>query len=283
MKEFHIITVGTSIITNAQRQKVAGLTGNEKVADERFWEEKIDNPNFIKKLVEFVKEDPKSHSAEMNTFLRATEKKKIEDISVYFVSTRTKIGELCKVVLEEFLKEKKYNLFTGFEVSGYFWESAYFDEKFAKDSFKRDISELVDRLIYLAIKKKEEGFKVYFNPTGGLKAHVIVCALAGFLTNSEIYYMNEEFKDIVFLPFLLYLPKGKELEVLNILSDKVPKSGKEAKTLVKKYENEIYRLKTYGFIEINEDERGRPFRIRITNKGKFLFEELKGAKNVSFK
>ncbi|MCD6408187.1 putative CRISPR-associated protein [bacterium] len=283
MKEFHIITVGTSIITNAQRRKIVGLAGNEKVADERFWEEKIDNPNFIEKLVEFVKENPKSHSAEMNTFLRVTEKKKNQDISVYFVSTRTKIGELCKVVLEKFLKEKKYNLFTGFEISGYFWESAYFNEKFAKDSFKRDISALVDRLMYLANKKKEEGFKVYFNPTGGLKAHVIACALAGFLTNSEIYYMNEEFKDIVFLPFLLYLPKGKELEVLNILSNKILKSGEEAKAFVKKYKNEIYRLKTYGFIEIDEDEGGRAFRVRITNKGKFLFEELKGAKNGSFK
>ncbi len=278
MKEFHIITVGTSIITNAQKQKIAGLTGEEKTADEKFWEGKIDDPDFIRKLVEFVKEDPKSYSAEMNTFLRVAERKKAEDISVYFVSTRTKIGELCKVILEEFLKEKGYNLFTGFEVSGYFWESAYFDEKFAKDSFKKDISQLVDRLIYLANKKKKEGFRVYFNPTGGLKAHVIACALAGFLTNSEIYYMNEEFKDIVFLPFLLYLPKGKELEVLDALSDQVSRRGKEAESFIEKYENEIARLKIYGFVEINESKDSKLFKIRITNKGKFLLEELKGVK-----
>jgi len=279
MKEFHIITVGTSIITNAQKQKIAGLTGEEKTADEKFWEGKIDDPDFIRKLVEFVKKDPKSYSAEMNTFLRVAEKKKAkaEDISIYFVSTRTKIGELCKVILEEFLKEKGYNLFTGFEV-GYFWESAYFDEKFAKDSFKKDISQLVDRLIYLANKKKKEGFRVYFNPTGGLKAHVIACALAGFLTNSEIYYMNEEFKDIVFLPFLLYLPKGKELEVLDALSDQVSRRGKEAESFIEKYENEIARLKIYGFVEINESKDSKLFKIRITNKGKFLLEELKGVK-----
>ena len=278
MKEFHIITVGTSIITNAQKQKIAGLTGEEKTADEKFWEGKIDDPDFIRKLVEFVKKDPKSYSAEMNTFLRVAEKKKAEDISIYFVSTRTKIGELCKVILEEFLKEKGYNLFTGFEVSGYFWESAYFDEKFAKDSFKKDISQLVDRLIYLANKKKKEGFRIYFNPTGGLKAHVIACALAGFLTNSEIYYMNEEFKDIVFLPFLLYLPKGKELEVLDALSDQVSRRGKEAESFIEKYENEIARLKIYGFVEINESKDSKLFKIRITNKGKFLLEELKGVK-----
>ena len=54
---------------------------------------------------------------------------------------------------------------------------------------------------------------------------------------------------------------------------------KKQRLSLKKYKNEIYRLETYGFIEIDKDESDRPFRIRITNKGKFLFEELKGAKN----
>jgi len=40
-KEFHIITVGASIISNAQKQKIAGLTGKEKVSDENFWKEKF--------------------------------------------------------------------------------------------------------------------------------------------------------------------------------------------------------------------------------------------------
>ena len=275
-KEFHIITVGASIISNAQKQKIAGLTGEEKVSDEKFWKEKLDDSKFINELVQFLNTDPKRNSAELNTFLRVVENKDPKNINVYLVSTKTKIGELCKIVLERFLKECKYTIFTGVEISGYFWESTVYDETFAKDEFKRDISELLDRLIYLAIKKKEEGFKVYFNPTGGLKAHVIACALAGFLTGCEVYYMHEEFKDVVNLPLLFYLPKGKEVELLQLLSDKKPRSGKEFKDLKTQYENEIKRLEIYGLVEVEKDEFGQEFRIKITNKGKLIVDELVG-------
>jgi len=278
MKEFHIITVGTSIITNAQKKKVAGLTGNERVSDEEFWEKKMENENFINALTKFLKSSPMENSAEMNTFLRVVKDKKPEDISVYLISTKTKIGEICKIVLQNFLKENNYNLFTGIEISGYFWESSYFKEEFAQNEFKRDISEMLDRLIYIALRKKKEGFKVFFNPTGGLKAHVISCAIAGFLTNSEVYYMNEEFKDVVFLPFLLYLPKGKEIEVLNKLSDKRPKSGKEYEEMESEYPEEIERLETYGLVEREENEAGKFYRIKITNKGIFWLNQLEKKK-----
>ena len=98
-KEFHIITVGASIISNAQKQKIAGLTGEEKVSDENFWKEKIDDFKFINELVQFLKTDPKRNSAELNTFLRVAENKDPKNINVYLVSTKTKIGELCKLSL----------------------------------------------------------------------------------------------------------------------------------------------------------------------------------------
>ncbi len=55
----------------------------------------------------------------------------------------------------------------------------------------------------------KDGYIVYFNPTGGFKAHVIATALAGFLVGAQVYYMHEEFKDLVYIPRLFYLPKGK--------------------------------------------------------------------------
>lgn len=274
MKEFHIITIGASIITNAQKNKVAGLTGSEKVSDEKLWQSKLKDTKFLNEIKNFLSSNPKQNSAELNTFLRLVDGKEPENISIYLISTKTAIGEICRITLENYLKDRGYELYTGKEVSGYFWESSLFDEEYAKDSFKKDIVELLDRLIYLATKKKEEGYKVYFNPTGGLKAHVMTSAIAGFLTNSEVYYMNEEFNEVVFLPPLLYLPKGKELQLLQELSDKVLVSGKKFKDVEKEFSEEIERLSLYGLIEVEEDKFGKVFRMRITDKGLFIWKEL---------
>jgi len=274
-KEFHIVTVGTSIITNAQKAKIAGLKGNEKMGDEDFWKSKLEDRGFLREIILWVKDNPKGASAELNTLLRKVEGKDYDKIGIYLVATKTSVGEICKVILETVLKDWGFKLFTGREISGYFAEASKYDEKYAEDEFKKGISSILDTLIYLAKKKKEEGYKVYFNPTGGLKAHVITCALGGFLTGCEVYYMHEEFKDVVSLPLLFYLPKGREMELLSLLSDKKPRSGEEFKKLLEKYEEEIERLEIYGLVEVEKDDTNKPFRIKITNKGKLIVEELK--------
>lgn len=275
-KEFHIISSGVSIITNAQKNGL--IPKDKKIADEDFWKQLLDNPKEINQLKEFVKSDPRSYSAELNTFLRVTEGKDPRYIEIYLFGTKTSSNELCRRVLESYLKDNGFKLYTPIEVSGYFWESKYYDDKHALDEFKKGISELLDRLIYLARKKMEEGYKVYFNPTGGLKAHVIATALAAFLVNAEVYYMNEEFNQLVILPSIFYLPKGKELEILRKLVLSVVVSGKEAEDLYKDASDEIERLCTYGLIAKEIDEFNRIYRIKLTSKGKFIIEKLGGLK-----
>lgn len=272
MKEFHIISSGVSILTNAQR--AGKLPQDKRIADEDYWGILLQNPSEINKLKEFIKLDPYKNSAELNTFLRVVKDKNPEEIEVYLFGTKTNSNELCRRVIEAYLKELGFKLYTPIEVSGYFWE-ARFDEKYAIDEFKRGISELLDRLIYLAKRKKEEGYKVYFNPTGGLKAHVITTALAAFLVDAEVYYMNEEFNEVVFLPPLFYLPKGREVDILRKLNELALLSGKDAEKLYLEALNEIERLSTYGLITVDQDEFNRIYRIKITAKGKLLNEKLK--------
>ena len=271
MKEFHIISTGISLITNAQRKNI--IPSDIKIADENKWKELLENPQIIEKLKGFIKENPKQSCAELNTFLRVIENKNYNDIEVYLFGTNTNSNELSRRAIENYLKEIGVKLYNPYEVSGYFFE-AQFDEKYARDEFKKGIVELLDRLISIASKKINEGYNVYFNPTGGLKAHVITCALAGFLLNCDIYYMNEEFNEVVFLPKLFYLPKGKEIELLKIFKNKEPISGEEFKNLYEKYKDETQRLSLYGLIEIEKDIYDKPYRIRITNKGYFILKAL---------
>ncbi|MEO0113636.1 MAG: putative CRISPR-associated protein [candidate division WOR-3 bacterium] len=272
MKEFHIISSGVSLLLNAQKKGILYSVG---FSDESYWQEILNNPQEIENLYEFLKGSPKENSAELNTFLRVVENKNPQDIEVYLFGTKTASNELCRRVLERFLKDKGYTIYTPYEVSGYFWESAKFNEDCAKDEFQKGIAELLDRLIYLAKKKIEEGYYVYFNPTGGFKAHVIATALAGFLLNCDIYYMNEEFNRVVFLPPLFYLPKGREIKLLEILKDKMPRSGSHYKELIKTYPEEVERLEIYQLVQREKDERGKDFRIRITDKGLLILEKIK--------
>lgn len=168
------------------------------------------------------------------------------------------------------MKEIQFTIYSPKEVSGYFLESEKYSEEYAREEFLKDTSLLIDRLIYLAEKKKQEGYKVVFNPTGGLKAHVIACAVSGFLTNCPVYYIHEEFNDVIKLPPGFYLPKGKELELLELLKDKKPISGYEYQKIEDEYSDEIERLELYGLLEREKDDAGKYFRTRITNRGHYL-------------
>ncbi|MGC9109570.1 MAG: hypothetical protein ACP5HI_04920, partial [Caldimicrobium sp.] len=79
-------------------------------------------------------------------------------------------------------------------------------------------------------------------------------------------------------PPLFYIPKGKEIELLKILADKRPRSGRECKEIFEKYGEEIERLILYGLIEEEKDDTGRIFRIKITNKGELIVREFQERK-----
>ncbi|MCS7279514.1 MAG: putative CRISPR-associated protein [Thermodesulfobacteriaceae bacterium] len=271
-KEFHIISTGVSILTNAMHRKIIP---EKKIIEEDFWKSCLDDQGIIAKLKTMVSEDPFKTSAELNTFLRVVAGKDPSKIEVYLFGTRTHSNELCRRVLESFLKDRGYIIYTPFEVSGYFWEAKFYDDKFAVDEFKKGISELLDRLITISRRKIDEGYEIYFNPTGGLKAHVIVSALAGFLVNANIYYMNEEFNKVVFMPPLFYLPKGEEINILEKLNQSGQISGKEAEDLYLKKSEEIERLSIYGLLELSWDEiQQKVYRLRITSKGKVILKKL---------
>lgn len=271
-KEFHIICSGVSIIKNAQKEEK--IPANVKISDESYWRSLLDNPTEIEKIKQFVEEDPYKNSAELNTFLRVVEGKAPENIEVYLFGTNTSSNELCRRVIEAILKSRNYRLYTPHDFSGYFWEASMYDVKYAIDEFKRGISDLLDKLIYLALRKKEEGYKVYFNPTAGFKSHVIATAIAANLVNAEAYYMNEEFNEIVFLPKLFYLPKGREIELLKILGSKGRVEGPEMEKIMESYKDEIERLLIYGMIEKETKELGEEHKLQITNKGRLFLAEL---------
>ncbi len=269
MKEFHIINVGNSLLENFKKSQQSAkwnITHISPGMDEE-WKKYLDTPAFLQDILNFLNLSPKENSAELNTFLRMTNGKDPQNIHVYLFGTRTKSNEICRITIERYLKECGFIMFTPKEISGYFFEEKNYDPQYAKNEFEKDISNMLDRVLYLIKKKREEGFRVFVNPTGGFKAHVIACAIGGILLDATVYYMHEEFKDVIIIPPLFYLPKGREIDILNLLKDKKPISGKEYKDIEKNYLNEIERLEIYGLVEREKDDTGEFYRIKITNKG----------------
>ncbi|MEN3039351.1 MAG: putative CRISPR-associated protein [Candidatus Kryptonium sp.] len=268
-KQFHIINVGNSLLTNFQ--KVTSEISKVSQADNEFWKKMMDDSRFLDDIFNFLKSNPKENSAEMNTFLRVVENVDPKDVEVYLSGTNTHSNEICVVTIQRFLKSEGYGIYNNPTFSGYFFEASIYDDEYAKDEFVKGIAKMLDTFIYLALEKMKEGYRVFINPTGGFKAHVIACALAGFLTGCEVYYMNEEFKTVVYLPRLLYLPKGREIDLLNILSDKEPRSGFDFERIKKEYSDELERLKVYGLVEVELDKQtGEEYGVKITNRG-YLF------------
>lgn len=269
MKEFHIINVGVSIITNYQKSCPDSSSIKKiKLSNNEFWQQILDNSLKLNEIYSFLKENPQKNSAELNSFL-----KKIKDIKnfieVYFIGTKTPVNEICVRVLEKFMKEYGITIYTSKEFPGYFLET-YRGENRAK-SFIEGVSSMLDHLIKIAKKKKDEAYKVFFNPTGGFKAHVIASAIAGFMTYSEVYYLNEEFDDVITFPSLFYLPKNKEVEALQTVFNSGVLTDKECEKIFDKYSEEIERLTEYGLI-ITEKE-GKISKIRLSERGRLIIEE----------
>ncbi|MEM5782098.1 MAG: putative CRISPR-associated protein [Candidatus Aenigmatarchaeota archaeon] len=262
-KEFHIVSTGVSLITNAQR---VGIINKEiKISDEDYWNNFYKTPEYSR-LEEFIRSQPKNSCAELSTILDVSEGKNKSDIQIYLFGTKTSSNELCRKLISDYLNDLGFSLLTSTEVSGYFREAYYNDITKAENDFVKDTSILLDKLVRIANRKKEDGYEVYFNPTGGLKAHVIVCAVAGFLTGGKVYYKNEEFKDIVFLPPLIYVPTKRELELLKEISNKNRLiSGKEeVKKLRENYSDELERMRNYRIIDI-EEENNTEYRIKMNS------------------
>ncbi len=266
-KIFHIINVGTNILTNYQREKK--IYDFPSPSDNAFWEKKLNDSNFLNEIYSFIKLDPHKNSAELNSFLRLYEKNKDKEHYIYLIGTNTPSNHICVNLIKRFFEDTGHRLTTPKEVEVYFHES----EK--QKEFIEDISKLIDQLISVARKKKAEGYEVVFNPTGGMKAHVIACALAGFLTDSKVYYIYEDFKDIVELPPVFHIPNQKERELLEKLKNQKPISGYDYYKLEEEYADEIIKLEIYDLVRTETDENGKKFRIKITSKGLLILNEIK--------
>ncbi len=255
MKHSHIISVGTSILTNYCRENSI----DQKQLDIG---RLLHDRTFVSELVAFVSEDPKKASAELNALYSYLEKFDVQIDEAYLILTDTDECELCGRVLEQVLRQKGIDVHVK-RVRGYNVRGGDFYEGLVE--FLKTVAEKV---------KSWKDRKIYFNATGGLKPEVSLLVAIGSTLGIPTYYRHEIIGDVVEIPpFPIMLKKDvmEKLEpFIQTQSGRIYDVRKADELLLKNH-----------LIQPIHGERGEVRGYEITSIGKLMWnlwrvaEELK--------
>jgi len=205
----HVISVGTSVLSNFEREfpdeaRKLGVVGWGSLSpdDPRQWRALTNayrGSKVFKVLLNYLSQNPKVRSAELNAFLSFVNyvghSKK--DVRVLTYTTDTGNGFLCGRLIHAYLINEGYKTLTKkpVKIKGL---------GRTLQSFEDGLMNLTDKVVVKIRKYVMKGYKVYINATGGFKPETAYLILAGALAGAhKAYYIHETFKEIVELP----LPK----------------------------------------------------------------------------
>lgn len=167
-----ITTVGTSLLTNAQRD--LGLP-----------REKPPGPT---ELAQYLRRTPpEKASAETNSLSRLLQ----EGDHIIFLRSQTEEGQRCAEALARHYENQGHPSRV-VEVP---------DLTYTESRFKmRGLRSLVATLIEHIREEQGKGRRVLINATGGFKAEIAYATLVGLLFDVPVYYIHEAFRDIIEMP-----------------------------------------------------------------------------------
>jgi putative CRISPR-associated protein (TIGR02619 family) len=187
MSRCFICTVGTSVITNP---------------DNRNFKWKRGNPLPLKEdIVKWLNgADPIIASAELHTLFRL---KPEEGERAVFLHSDTDEGKLCAESLAESTKYK-WQLSTEIDII----KSLEYRGGTQAAAGLKNLSRLLIKHKDSAIKRGETPV---FCATGGFKSEISFSNLMGILTGCEVYYIHEQFRELVRMPVL---PIGEDRQFI---------------------------------------------------------------------
>lgn len=259
--EFHILTVGNSLLSHFQQQYPEF---RRPMHDHQFWEEVLDNRAYLEKLQAFLFENPARYSAEVNSVEAYLRRYHLQphDVVLYIVGTLTPSNEFVRSAIIHYFKSQGFVHYTP-DSTPAFRPTESLDEH---EVFRRGLIRLLDHLVTVGRNAGEWARRLCFNPTGGYKAHVIVMGIAAFLTGGTLYYMHEEFREIIEFPPVFYYPTREELRsFIHFI---------ESEDITREFDpDQMKRWIDFGLValEINGGPAEKP-RMTLTPRGKLWLE-----------
>ncbi len=209
--ELHIVSVGNSLIGHLV--EAGHFSPRPAMRDEAFWTQVLENPTELDRIYAFLEADPAGRSAEVRSleFYLRTHGRRPSDVALYLVGTQTASNEIVRTTLTRYFKTLSHEIYTPQGVPGYFGSPEASAEDRPVEAFRQGMVELLGHLVDVTHQAQRTYSAVVFNATGGFKAHVVIVALAAFVTACPVYYIHEEFDELVEFPPLFYLPTPREV------------------------------------------------------------------------
>lgn len=251
MKRIYIVSVGVSVLTNFKK--------GPPLSDEEGWERCGANSQFRNELLAFLLEKPGERAAEFSAlrdYLNCPGE-------VYLIPTRSAPGNLACWAIGQVFREFGFTLIEGAELS------ARVNKVTDAKAFQDELLCLADRLLELVHRRREDGYTVIFNPTGGFKAEGFVLAMVAAMTGCEAVYVHETFRWPITYPPFLYIPRGQEWELIKLLQQlggRVTTNDPAAYDRIHQNRDALDRLATRGIIDKSEGK------IRLTHIGRYWLE-----------
>lgn len=228
----HIVTVGTSVLSNARRQGIA-----------------TDRTS----LGAFVAQRPREASAEINAMGDYLDRGSVG--SVYLLATDTPDGALCADLVEEHLRSRGVRVSRGPRILG----------AADPDAFYAGLSDLVLAVARYIRRHERDG--VLINATGGYKAESAMVTSLGLTLGVAVYYQHESATRAVVLP-PIGLDSGRAALALRELDGRMV--GPDYEAWRARHEGVVERLSHGLAVEILIDDDGRPFGCELTQLGRTL-------------
>jgi putative CRISPR-associated protein (TIGR02619 family) len=164
-----IVTVGTSLLTNARRDLQKQELNTQEIAN-------------------YLSHTPSERAtAETNSLSRILQ----EGDKIIFLHSQTQEGKFCAEALARHYKNLNYRT-EACEIP---------DLTYAESRFKmRGLRSLVATLIDYVRRERQAGREVLINATGGFKAEIAYATVVGLLFDVPVYYIHEAFRDIIQMP-----------------------------------------------------------------------------------
>ena len=176
-RKHYIITMGTSLLSNARRYYKDNSLSDEET------------------LYSYILLKEMEASAEVNTLLRVVgieEDLEKENVEFYLISSDTEEADICSRVLKRYIVEH-------YEI-----EEDYVHIRIVK-GLSHDVNEfeewgIVNYINTIAEILEEGGSDSVILSTGGFKTMIAYATLLGILYKRKVYYIHETFENVVSLP-----------------------------------------------------------------------------------
>ena len=197
MSYVHIVTVGASIASNYEKDKMDRRVPEAEIEERLSRMREAEKSQYGKELSRYLHKKHeegriREASAELNAITRY-----LKQISlVYLIHTDTNLGRCCANTLKEYLKERGVQVAEPIEIQGLH----------GPESFQRGLANLVREIAQILTHHKD----VRICATGGFKPEVALVSVLGFIAKAPVYYIHESFRQEIHLP---PLPIDWRLEV----------------------------------------------------------------------